>query len=87
MYGLIHFPGDVTPSDDLLPGRILGADAFDRPFVVGDVEFAPGRNQTDVHLRPAEPHEVRAEIERLMGLARTRGQLPAIFQPPEPSAP
>ena len=81
-YGLLHYPGDVTKADAVQPGRILGADAFDRPWVVGDVEYAPGRNQTDVHLRPAEPDDVRAELAHLTDLVNSQGQIPPVFRRP-----
>lgn len=57
MYGLLHYPGDVT--DLAVPGRVLGESAFRIPYEVTESEYVPFLGQTTVHLKHASAETMR----------------------------
>lgn len=48
-YEQLHYPGDVTGSEDAQPGRVLGGDEFGRPYEVIDAVYEPCEPGCDLH--------------------------------------
>lgn len=48
-YEVLHYLGDLTGSESLQPGRILGHDETGRPYEVIDAEFEPASAHAEGH--------------------------------------
>jgi hypothetical protein len=87
MYGLLHYPGDVTHL--AVPGRVLGESAFRIPYEVIDSEYDPDTDLTTVNLQHASAEtmrrlmEVRQQVEQTV-VAQTVAVAPFGTPPPSP---
>lgn len=60
MYGLLHYPGDLT--GDVVPGQLCGWDEAMRPFAVIDAEYQPEVDTTTVFLQYATPEQIKVAL-------------------------
>jgi hypothetical protein len=81
-YPVLRYPGNITGSDNVQPGSMLGWDEVGRPYEVIDTEFIPDRvdvdydgsgyvaeaGHTNVYLQYATPETLRAFAEKNGGL-------------------
>lgn len=61
-YGVLHYSGDLTGSEGLHPGGILGHDELGRPYEVLDAEYDAATNRTTVNLQYATADNLRAAL-------------------------
>jgi hypothetical protein len=64
-YEELHYPGDVTGSDQAQPGALLGHDELGRPYEVLDAEYDAAADRTTVNLQYATPANLRAALDGL----------------------
>ena len=48
-YEVLHYPGDVSGSDQAQPGALLGCDEVGRPYEVIDAEYTPPGTHAEGH--------------------------------------
>jgi hypothetical protein len=62
-YPVLTYPGNITGSDMVQPGALLGHDEIDRPYEVIDAEYIPGDDKTLVYLQYATTETLRVAQE------------------------
>lgn len=64
-FGILRYAGNITGSDDVQPGRLLGHDEVGRPYEVVDAEYDPAADKTAVQIQYATVEALKAHQERV----------------------